>query len=131
MFSILYIALINIYKRCVFKKKKHANIYNPAGVSSMNTHLAAALQDGGPGPPHSLSAHDVPRHVHLGVHEAPLLQRDVVVQVRLNGGALFGHDFGFDGGDLLHGHGLRERAGRKTSTRKSNKRKRNMSNAPF
>lgn len=80
------------------------------------TDLPTALEDGGPGPPHSLPADDVSGDVHLCVHEASLLQGDVVVQVRLDGGSLLGHDFGFDGCDFLHRHGLRQRSEGGTDT---------------
>lgn len=73
--------------------------------------LPGALQDGGPGPPDPLSADDVPGDVHLRVHEAPLLQRDVIVQVRFDGRAFLGHNLGFDGGDFLHRHGFGQRSG--------------------
>uniref|UniRef100_A0A0E9QN36 Uncharacterized protein n=1 Tax=Anguilla anguilla TaxID=7936 RepID=A0A0E9QN36_ANGAN len=58
---------------------------------------------------HSLSTDDVPGDVHFRVHEAPLLQGDVVVQVRFDRRSFLGHDFGFDGGDFLHGHGFGQR----------------------
>lgn len=78
-------------------------------MSEDNSHLSTALQNGGACPPHTLSAHNVPGHVNLSIHKAPLLEGDVIVQVRFDGRTFLGHDLGLDGSDLLHGHGLRER----------------------
>ena len=73
--------------------------------------LSSALENGGPGAPDPLPAHDVPSDGPLSVHKAPLLQGDVVVEVRLDGGPLLGHDFCLDGGNLFNRHGFRQRPG--------------------
>lgn len=72
------------------------------------TDLSGALEDGCSGPPDPLSADNVSGDIHLCIHKAPLLQGDVVIQVGFDGGTFLGHNLGFDGGDLLHRHGLRQ-----------------------
>ena len=73
--------------------------------------LSSALEDGGPGAPDPLPAHDVPSDGPFSVHKAPLLHGDVVVEVRFDGGPLLGHDLCLDGGNLFNGHGFRQRPG--------------------
>lgn len=75
------------------------------------TDLPSALENGGPGPPDPLPADDISGDVHLGIHEASLLQGYVVVQICFDGGTFLGHNFGLDGCDFLHRHGFRQRPG--------------------
>lgn len=75
----------------------------------LTAHLASTLQDSGSGPPQPFPVDDVPRHVHLSVHETPLLQcPDLDVVISFDLGSLDGQTFGFDGSNLLQGHGLVE-----------------------
>lgn len=75
------------------------------------TDLSSALEDGCPGPPHPLSADNIPGDVHLSIHKASLLQGYVIIQICFDGWTFLGHNFGFDGSDLLHRHGLRQGSG--------------------
>lgn len=75
----------------------------------MNSDLASALENGSPSSPHSLPADNVSSDIDLRIHKASLLQGYVVIQICFDGGTFLSHDFGFDGSDFLHWHGLGQR----------------------